>query len=491
MKSKEHNMNLDKSITGVQITLAKKAKENPDNQFGRLYGTIAKEYWLKTALFNVLRNEKSNTLRIDEIEQRNIKDFDRLVFDLNKELVDFTYKPQPVKKVYITKANGKIRPLGVSIVKDRVVQEAIRLILEPIMESHFLDCSNGFRPSRTTMDSIQLLTEFLNNKNKMWWVVEGEIRGCFDNIPHQQLLKVIGKYIKDKKFLYLISKILKAGIVEKGVISKPNKGTSQAGILSPLLANIYFHEIDLYWWKKYGSLTESEKIARRSNGLGNVEFVRYADEFLLLTNGDKEFARNISQEFTKKLWEWELELKSDRGLVHINDGIDFQGFHLLRVHSKANNKRIVLVTPSKKNIDRFKDKIKQMTSFKEVNVNIVSRIKSINRAIEDWCEYYRFANSSDLFKNLDRWINERMYLWLRKKHANVSSKMSVQKYVLQTYLVKDTRGWKTWGYAGVNLRHTYETKLAKYKIKWGEQRNPYLDYGCSQMKAEEDKPIKD
>ena len=128
---------------------------------------------------------------------------------------------------------------------------------------------------------------------------------------------------------------------------------------------------------------------------------------------------------------------------------------------------------------------------REVNVDVVNRIKSINTVIRDWCEYYKFANISDIFNKLDWWINRRMYLWLKKKHSNVSAKMSVSKFVCRTYLTTSSKGWKTWGYAGVNLRHTYETKHSRYRVNWGKERNPYLDYDAFQRFIKEEKPLED
>jgi group II intron reverse transcriptase/maturase len=244
-------------IIKTQRSFAIKAMHNSKHRFSNLYRIICQEEWIRTALDAVLSNKGAKTAGIDGMTKKayySSEAKETLIKELREELKLRQFKPSPVKRVYIPKANGKMRPLGIATLKDRVVQMLVKMILEPIFESDFLNCSNGFRPGRRTMDCIALLDSYINNRNKYYWVIEGDIKGAFDHIHHDILMKLIAERIADNHLLDLIESFLKAGIMENGLFKKNELGTPQGAICSPLLANIYFHQFDLYWWKKYGSL---------------------------------------------------------------------------------------------------------------------------------------------------------------------------------------------------------------------------------------------
>ena len=157
----------------------------------------------------------------------------------------------------------------------------VKMVLEPIYESDFLNCSNGFRPGRRTQDCIARLDSYINRRNKYYWIIEGDIKAAFDSIHHQILLKILAQRIVDQRFLKLIELFLKAGIMEGRLFKRTEIGTSQGGICSPILANIYLHQLDLYWWNKYGNLHRKEKERRRTKHMGNCALLRYADDWLV------------------------------------------------------------------------------------------------------------------------------------------------------------------------------------------------------------------
>jgi RNA-directed DNA polymerase len=352
-------------IRKTQESFARKAQTQPEHRFGDLYHLICGEDWLRSALEKVLSNSGSRTSGVDKISRKDLKEDEQkiaFVQTLRAELKGGAYRPQPVRRRWIPKANGKQRPLGIPTIKDRVVQQTLKMLLEPIWESDFLDCSNGFRPGRRTMDNIRVCRSRITTQNKFLWVVEGDIKGCFDHVQHEILLRLVGQRVQDKRILTLIEAMLKAGMMENGLFQHTEEGTPQGGILSPLLANIYLHQFDLWWWEKYGKLSLYEKAKRRKAGIGNCILTRYADDFILLCNGPKAEAGKIREEARQMLWDkLRLELSLEKThITHVTDGFDFLGYHL-EWKLPQNRKPWLRVTPSQKSIERFKRTIKEQT----------------------------------------------------------------------------------------------------------------------------------
>ncbi len=275
---------IGKGIRRLQKRLAKKATREPEHRFDDLYNLTYNPKWVEASLKLVLSNQGSKTAGIDGITKQHLKDDknkEALIQNICYEMENELYEPQPAKRVYIPKSNGGKRPLGIPTLKDRVVQQVVKLIIEPIFESNFLDFSIGFRPNRCCHDALPIFYRSIQPIQKCYWVLEGDIKGCFDNISHKILLRIIKKSIKDKKLLRLIQKILRAGYIENGVRNKPGYGipsigTPQGGIISPLFANIYLHEFDKWFDNNYDSkLTPYQKRKRRKAGHGNAKLIRY------------------------------------------------------------------------------------------------------------------------------------------------------------------------------------------------------------------------
>ena len=415
----------------TQESFARKAQAQPEHRFGDLYHLVCREEWLREALQAVLRNVGSRTAGIDGISRKQLaeeKAQNEFIQTLQAELKTSTYRPQPVKRHWIPKANGKQRPLGIPTLKDRVVQMTLKMLLEPIWESDFLNCSNGFRPGRRTMDCIRVCQSRITTQNKFLWVIEGDIKGCFDHVQHAILLKLVKRRIRDERIISLITEMLKAGIMEGRLFQHTIEGTPQGGILSPLLANIYLHEFDLWWWEKYGRLTRSEKAKRRRQGIGNCVLTRYADDFVLLCNGPREEAERIRKEAQQVLWDkLRLELSMEKThLTHVTKGFDFLGFHL-QWKLPRQGKPWLRVTPSMKSIQRFKHNIKQQTRRNTFYQSPLERIRSLNRMMRGWNQYYEYANATATASKLTYWANGRLFLWLKKRHKRGA------RWVMQTY----------------------------------------------------------
>ena len=297
-------------IGEMQKRLSLKAQQQPDHRFDDLFSLICREDWLMLAHDHVAGNAGSQTAGCDGINLRVFdEDLEDNLKELRESLEDGTFRTSPVRRVFIPKSGGKLRPLGIPSIRDRIVQEAVRMALEPVYEADFLQCSYGFRPNRCTMDAIDHARWYMQERLKYFWIIEGDISSYFDAINHRKLMKLLGRRVKDGRLLDLIWGFLRAGVMERKLFKDTNTGTPQGGIVSPLLANVYLHEFDKFM-KRYTDFPERVKHKRRKDGLGNIAYVRYADDFIVLSNGTKDQAYTLRDELQfpgKGMREWTLD----------------------------------------------------------------------------------------------------------------------------------------------------------------------------------------
>ncbi len=293
-------------IIKAQQGLARKAQANKEHRFEDLYHLLCKREWIEEALRHVLNNDGSQTPGIDGMSWKTFNDAEKSDFEnekfrqqfideLQAELKARTYQPLPVRRVEIPKpGTSKKRPLGIPTVKDRTVQMLLKMVLEPIWEADFYYFSNGFRPGRCTMDCIQPLYKLCGTRTGYRWVIEGDIRACFDKIPHEHLLNAVARRIADTGILALIRRFLKSGIMIERTLVPSEEGTPQGGIASPLLANIYLHRFDEWYSHHYGvpdKQTDKRTYLawqrRRFKGKDQaaVQMFRYADDWILVIRG--------------------------------------------------------------------------------------------------------------------------------------------------------------------------------------------------------------
>jgi RNA-directed DNA polymerase len=466
-------------IRKTQRSFARKALAQPKHRFNDLYHLICREDWIAVALEAVLDNTGSRTPGVDGITK---KDFENEAFrhtfveELRSDLKAGTYQPQPVRRAWIPGANGEQRPLGILTIRDRVVQMMLKMLLEPVFESDFLPCSNGFRPGRRTMDCIAVCYQRITRSNKYLWIIEGDVRQCFDRISHKILLRLLRQRIADRRIIHLIDSFLKAGVMKGSLFQTTTEGTPQGGIISPLLANVYLHQLDLWWWENYGSLDSNAKTRRRYHKQGNSILTRYADDFILLCNGSRAEAERLRDEVRQFLWD-ELHLELDMEKTHIThatDGFDFLGFHIQWMLPK-DNKPWLRVTPSKESVRRLRRTIKGMTSHRKVNSTPEHKLKAVNRVLRGWINYYRQVSFKSTAGKLDWWTTDRFYRWLKKKHQVGARRIMKQYYVQETTKghnrknlgVKDSRGQMLYLVQMADVPHS------KYRPK--TRPNPYLD----------------
>jgi RNA-directed DNA polymerase len=341
---------------------------------------------LQSSFWKVWRNAGSAG-----IDGQSVKNFEareeQQLLELAEELRTQSYRPAAVKRVWIPKPGSQeTRPLGIPVVRDRVVQTALRNVIEPIFERDFAAQSYGFRPGRGTRDALRRVEELLEEGNH--WVVDADIKGYFDSIPHQQLMEKIGKKISDGRVLKLIESYLKAGVMEtgKGWEATP-EGTPQGGVISPLLANIYLDELD---WE----------LAR-----AGLQMVRYADDFVVLCRTEEEACGALER---IRRWMDQAQLRLHPEKTKVVDATQRGGFDFLGYHFEGGQK-----WPRKKSLNRLREKLREHTRRNNGH-SLDCIIRRINPILRGWYNYFRFSKLNAL-QSVDGWIRGRLRSILRKR----------------------------------------------------------------------------
>lgn len=396
------------ALAQLRAKLGQKAKLEPKFRFYTLYHHICRDDVLYHAWKKVKRNGGSagiDGVSIKSIEQSpgGVSEF---LKEIQEQLKNKAYYPKPVKRVFIPKSNGKLRPLGIPTVMDRVVQAALLLIVEPIFEQDFLDCSYGFRPNKSAHQAINNIKRCVAKGQLQ--IYDADLKGYFDTIPHDQLMKALEMRIADRKVLKLIRKWLEAPIWEKGKPMKKNdKGTPQGGIISPLLANLYMHWFD--------------KVFHGPNGPGSwarASLVRYADDFVILA---KYMTKHVESWIEEKLEHW-LKLQINREKTKIVDlaktgkSLDFLGFTIRRVNLIGRPEvKINLVTPSKESMGNARMKVRELTNPKRGFMPISLIIDDLNRFLQGWGQYFSHGNPSDAYQEVNGFVQRRLYKFLQRR----------------------------------------------------------------------------
>lgn len=462
-----------------QMKLAKTAQENPEYRFTNLYSLMHWDYWITCAAQAVLARPGSTTAGIDGTTRDRFKaNYPEEMKKLVESLKDKTYEPQPVRRTYIPKSNGKMRPLGIPVLRDRIVQEALRAILDPIYETDFRPCSYGFRKGRRTMDAIAVIMSLTNSSQRYYYVIEGDIKSYFDKVHHRKLLSILKERIADKDIIDLIWKFLKAGVMEDGLFARTEAGVPQGGIISPLLANIYLNEFDK-WAEKKWVLSPHEQQKRRKAGLGNYRLARYADDFVILSNGGIEGVKQAKQEVKDFLEnELHLQLSEEKTLItHVNDGFDFLGFHIQRC--KPEGRWVVHLRTTDKGKERVKGKIKDLTSRSWTWMDEYNRLTTLNAIVKGWSEYYKHTSLLEDIEEITRYTWFRYLGWLLKKHKGSRKQMLIQT---KTKSIYNRTRWTAEIREGAVALGTYqwlptrkELERSKYMQKGkGGFHHPYL-----------------
>jgi RNA-directed DNA polymerase len=399
------NNTVDKT-RALQHKLYLAAKRSSDRRFHALFDRVHRRDVLRRAWLEVRANRGApgvDAVTIADIEASGAGEF---LGEIEVALREGSYRPQPVRRVWIPKPGqpGKQRPLGIASVRDRVVQQAVKIVLEPIFEADFLPCSYGFRPKRSAHQALQAMREAVRSGRT--WVVDADIEAFFDRLDRDLVLECLRERISDRKVLRLIRAILSAGVRDGSVLSDSGEGTPQGGPLSPLMANAVLHRLDRQWQQRH----------RRLGVL-----VRYADD-LCVCAPTRDRAEAALAALGQILEGLKLKLSESKtrivGVADGQEGYDFLGFHHRMVSSRRNPAvRYPACWPSDKAMSRARSTIKEMTGRHRRHVPTGLLVFQLNQFLRGWRQYYRYGNSSRYFAKLDRYVKERMALLLSKRHG--------------------------------------------------------------------------
>jgi RNA-directed DNA polymerase len=398
-------------LADLRFKLGQKAKQDPGFRFYALYGLLLREDVLETAIASVAASKGCETPGVDGVTMNHIVNAEggaaAFLAVIREELRAKKYRPQPVKRVYIPKANGKQRPLGIPTIRDRVVQTAVVLILEPIFDADFLDCSYGFRPNRSAHGAIEEVQA--NLRAGYTAVYDADLQGYFDSIPHDKLMKGLETRLADGSILRLIRSFLRAPVKEgKGPPTRPGSGTPQGGVVSPLLANSFLHWFDRSFFSKTGPATWAK-----------ARLVRYADDFVVMARfiGDRIIG------FIEEKIERRLGLVINREktrVVQVQDEgatLDFLGytFRYSRSHRPGGGPRYWRAEASSKAQKHARDELRELTSARYCWMPIKEVMDRTNAFLRGWFAYFSRGYPAKARWNLVRFAEERLVRHLQRR----------------------------------------------------------------------------
>jgi len=422
-------------VLEIQTKLHRWAREDARRQFDDLFNLVADPAFLLVAWDRVRSNKGAKTAGVDgrtaaSITMR-IGVIDYLA-GLRSSLKDRSFRPLPVRERMIPKVGGKLRRLGIATITDRVVQASLKLVLEPIFEADFLPGSYGFRPNRRTHDAVAEIRYLTSKPRNYEWIVEGDIKACFDEISHPALLDRVRGRVGDKRVLALVKAFLKSGILGEDRLLRPtNAGTAQGSILSPLLSNVALSVLDEHIACLPGGPASSrvEKTRRRRHGLPNFKLVRYADDWCLVIKGSRNDAETLREGITQVLSTIGLRLSTEKTLItHIDEGLDFLGWRIQRHRKKGSHEHYIYTYPAKKSLKAVMAKVKTVCREVEVSQPIDNLLRRVNTVMMGWCTYFRPGVSSVTFAYLGHYAWKTVWRWIRRKHRRSTWKQLRHRY---------------------------------------------------------------
>lgn len=390
----------------LQHTLYRTAKADPGRRFHALWDKVLRRDVLWRAWVAVRSNNGApgvDRTTLDQIEQEY--GIDRLLDELASELREGSYRPLPARRVFIPKpGTAEQRPLSIPAVRDRIVQAACKIVLEPIFEADFLPCSFGFRPRRSAHDALQVVIDEAFRGRR--WVVETDIANCFEAIPKDRLIQAVEERVVDQSVLKLLRAMLRSGVMESGMVRHSATGTPQGGVISPVMCNVYLHRLDRVW-------------DTREHGV----LIRYADDALVMCKSRQQAEAALAR-LRAVLADLGLELKAAKTrIVHLEvggEGFDFLGFHHRWVRSRGVRGRrgveFLARWPSNKAMRRARDRLSELTVRSRLWLPVEEVVADLNRFLRGWGGYFRYGHSAIRFDKIQQHAIDRLALFIGKKH---------------------------------------------------------------------------
>jgi RNA-directed DNA polymerase len=422
-------------VRALQWKLYRAAKQSRSRRFHALYDKVYRRDVLTRAWLEVARNGGApgvDGVSIEAIETTGVAGF---LDQLQAELMEGRYRPQPVRRVSIPKRTGGQRHLGVPCVRDRVVQAAAKMVLEPLFEADFTDVSFGFRPKRSAHQARERIRVGIRQGRR--WVVDADIKGFFDNLDQDLLVAMLRKRVSDPRVVSLVRAWLRAGVLTGDGLLHPEVGTPQGGVISPLLANVFLHHLDEVWQRQY----------RR---LGEV--TRYADD-LVICCGSRDRAEAALATLRRLLDELGLELAAAKTrIVDLNtpkEGFDFLGYHFRIVSTRRDpHRRFVASWPSQAAVTVARDRVRELTPMSRIGRPTILVVGDVNRFLRGWGAYFRHGNSTQQFRQLDSFVFDRIARFIARKHGSRNWRRGVVDLVesrttLGIYQLAGTIGYST------------------------------------------------
>src|SRR6266496_2484758 len=354
----------EERVLGWQTKLHRRAGEDEEQRFGDLFNLVCDPATLLVAWERVKRNRGSRTAGVDgqtraRVEQAGVT---AVLAELRQELKDGTYRPLPARERLIPKRSGKLRSLGISAVRDRIVQTAAKLVLEPIFEADFSPTSYGFRPGRQAQDAVEQVRFFINDPRTYEWVIEGDVEDCFGQIHQGLLMEQVRRRVTDKRVLALIRLFLAAGVMrELDSVTATPSGTPQGSSLSPLLSNIALSVLDRRFEAAWAARTHDQRARDRARGHPSYRMIRFADDFVVLVRGTEAQAHAIKEQTAEFMAEqMRLTLSPEKtAITHVDDGFDLLGFRIVRRPWRG-TKRVAITFPSQRALREVMHRIKTL-----------------------------------------------------------------------------------------------------------------------------------
>lgn len=418
-------------VLGMQTKLHQWATDDPERRFDDLYNLVYDPAFLVVAWERVRGNRGARSAGVDGVAPRSIVfGAAELLTGLREDLKARRFAPLPVRERMIPKSGGKRRRLGIPTARDRVVQAALKLVLEPIFEAEFRPCSHGFRPGRRAHDAIAEIRHLTSVRYE--WVLEGDITACFDEIDHTALMGRVRRRIGDKRVLSLVKAFLKAGVLsEDDVVRDTDTGTPQGGILSPLLANIALSVLDDHFaeaWQNEMATTWQRK-KRRQAGRPNYRLIRYADDFVVVIHGEQADAEALKGEIAAVLATVGLRLSETKtAIAHIDEGLDFLGWRIQRHRKRGTAKHFVYTYPAKASLRKVMATVKTLCRQGR-NEPMSELLRRLNPVLRGWTNYFRHGVSKATFGYLRAYTWQRVVGWLRRKHPRANWKWLRRRYL--------------------------------------------------------------